>query len=450
MHRDRTLVAALAGLAVSFGSAAMAQDIHWPGFRGPDGGGTATSSHPSSWSAASEGGQNLAWSVDLPGIALASPIVIGDTVYVVTVISPELETATPWVNGTPPLSAVEEPADFRFVALDLESGEQLWETSVANEVPAIPTHTSNSFATESPVTDGKHLFAHFGCLGVVVAVDLEGNEVWRRDVGAYSYQQDFGPASSVVLADGVLVVHSDNQDSSFVMGIEPATGRELWKNERQTGTAWASPTVAANPAGGSQVIVPGSRNITSYDPKTGETIWQVTDIRGNFSASGIVADGKFIAGPLGRGQRGGMIAVELDAEGEFPVGADADESGIAYVVPAQGFAYSSPVVVGDRLYVARASIFAAHDTTTGELLYRERLPEPDMIVASLWTDGETVYAMNVNGTVFGVKAGDEFELVSTNTVSATEGEQFSGTPAVAQGALLIKGSDRLYCIRSRG
>ncbi|MEM7622147.1 MAG: PQQ-binding-like beta-propeller repeat protein [Planctomycetota bacterium] len=448
MKPTRKLVVSLIAGAASalLTPSALAQDVVWPGFRGPTGDGVVSGAgHPTSWSMTEDGQENIAWAVEVPGASWSSPVVVDDTVYVVSAIAPWFDRPAPFRGAGGGNSG--EPAadaDFAMMAFSLDTGEQLWSKTLATMVPKEPTHPSNTFATESPTTDGERVYAHFGAIGLVVAVDLEGNEVWRKDVGAYSHTAGFGTGSSVVVHDGVLIAHSDNTKESFIVGFDAATGDEKWRQERDRGSSWASPLLVERD-GGDQVVVPGPNAVTAYNPANGEMLWKATGFGGSFSASA-VSDGDFVYfGNSGPGRRGPLISISLDAEGEFD--ADPDDDRVRWFASSQGLTFSSPVIVDGVLYGARGSFFAAHSCEDGERVFRTRLPDSSEIVASAWSVGDTVYVMNENGITFAIEAGEEFKLVSTNTI---EGDLFSGTPSVAKGALLIRGADKLYCIRSPG
>ncbi|MEM0982736.1 MAG: PQQ-binding-like beta-propeller repeat protein [Planctomycetota bacterium] len=441
--------ALLASLAVCIGTASLttAQDARWPGFRGPAGDGQLGElSHPATWSLTGDREANIAWTVDLPGYSWSSPLVVGETAYLVTAVTPDTDRPKPF-RGAGGRGRGRPTPEVRFamLAVDMETGDSRWSTTLAERVPSQPTHPSNTFATETPVTDGERIYAHFGSIGLLVAVDLDGREVWRAPLPAYRQTANFGTASSVVLWEDRVIVHSDNFEESFIVAHDAETGEQIWRaEERPEGSSWASPIIA-EADGSAQLIAPGSGHVTAYDPANGSVLWKVTGVPGNFDATPVVAGDRVIFGNSGRQGRGPMIAVELSARGEFAP--DPDDERVAWVANSQGFTYSSPVVVDGVVYAARGSFFGAHDAETGERIYRKRLPDQSEVVASLWTDGERIFAMNEVGLTFVVKAGREYELLGTNEI---EGDLFSATPSAADGSLLIRGADKLYCIRAEG
>lgn len=441
----RSVVAPLALLTLAGVAAAPAhgQDVEWPGFRGPMGNGVSDgAAHPMTWAYTADRKENIAWVADVPGASWASPIVVGETVYVISAVTPEMERPIPFrgAGGGDNQQPAQE-ATFELLAYDLASGGAKWSKTVATKVPEEPTHPSNTFATESPVTNGKHIFMHFGSIGLVAAYDLEGNEAWRREIGAYAHANGFGTGSSLALAEGTLVVLSDNQEDSFILGLDAATGEERWRQPRAIGSSWASPVVVAH-GGRTQVIAPGTGAVTSYNAATGEVIWKATGTPNNFSASPVVANGRVVVGT-----RGLLISIDLNAMGEFAASTEDPSGFVRWSTAGDGLSFSSPTVLNGAIYGARGAFFGANDLDTGARVYRDRLPDQSEVVSSAWTSGGMVFVLNENGTAFGIKPGQQLEVVHTNVI---EGDLFSGTPSVARGSLLIRGADKLYCIRAAG
>ena len=136
-----------------------------------------------------------------------------------------------------------EPFDFRLICLSLENGSLQWEKSLARKQPKYAIHPSNTYSTESPVTDGKHIFCYFATIGKVASVDLEGKLAWAVDVGAFPSGNGFGTGSSLTLSDGKLFIQCDNDKDSFVVALDTATGKEKWKRKRSSRTSWSTPFI---------------------------------------------------------------------------------------------------------------------------------------------------------------------------------------------------------------
>ncbi|MEM0983338.1 MAG: PQQ-binding-like beta-propeller repeat protein [Planctomycetota bacterium] len=432
----------LAGLAVT-APLTLAQDAVWPGFRGPTGDGVASSRpHPTSWTLDGDQRSNVGWVADLPGAGWASPLIVGDTVIVATAITDEFAPVGFMRKPGNPAERVSGEVDFQIRAYSLSDGEMRWATSVAVRTPTQSSHPSNTFASETPVTDGKRVFAHFGAIGLLVAMDIQGEILWTKDMPSHPQKDGWGTASSLALHDGTLIASSDNLVESFVTGYDVETGEEQWKRIRPTGSSWSSPLVIER-AAGDRLVLAGSECVITYELPSGEERWRMTGIEGEFYSTPVSDGERVYFGNSGFGRSGPLAAVDLDIVGEFV--ADAEADGVEWVVANQGFVFSSPILVDGILYGQRTAAFVAHDAATGERIFRSRLPDRDLVVASPWVSGGVVYLLDESGSTFALKPGREFEILSTNEIS---GDLFNATPAVGDGVLIIRGQERLYCIRT--
>ena len=426
----------------------------WTRFRGEEGSAVLPAdAHPGSWSLE----DNLAWSVAVPGIGWSSPLVIGDAVYVTSAIEPHRErpmdfsagVADPSTFGTG-VEAPEEPVRYQVRAYALADGELRWEKELLEQVAAHGVHPSNTYATESPATDGEHLYVLFAMPGLVASLDASGEERWRAELGSYPTEADFGTSSSLVVDDGRVYVQHDNEESSFVLALDASSGEEVWRAERAGGTSWASPMLIE--AGGrKQFVALGDGEVTSYAPEDGSVLWSLSGIQGNFSASATWDGERLYAGNSGPMIRGVLLALDLGASGTHPLVREEGEAEPEGQTPLlwsherMGPGFATPVVHDGLLYVLGGSmgILACHDAATGERLWRNRLPEGAAVVSSPWVVGDELFLLDETGKTFVVAVGPEFELLRTNTIE----DLFWSTPSFAQGNLLLRGVDRMYCIR---
>ena len=156
----------------------------WPQFRGPVGNGyLGKLTHPAQWSMK----ENLAWIQSIPGGGWSSPIIVGNRVFVTTTVDSKNTKPLGHAGGVRNMRGKKptEPFDFKLICLSLEDGSVKWKRSLAREQPKYAIHPSNTYATESPATDGKHVFCYFAAIGKVASVDLEGKLVWAVNVGAF-------------------------------------------------------------------------------------------------------------------------------------------------------------------------------------------------------------------------------------------------------------------------
>jgi len=171
-----------------------------------------------------------------------------------------------------PSSRTNKIHKFVVMALDRNDGKILWQTTVKEEWPQEGTHQFGSWASNSPLTDGEHIYAYFGSRGLY-CLDMEGHVKWDRDFGQLKKRMNFGEGSSPALYGDKIVVTWDHEGQSFIIALDKKTGKDIWKVDRDEGTSWASPLIVEN-NGKPQVITSATALIRSYDLATGDLIWE--------------------------------------------------------------------------------------------------------------------------------------------------------------------------------
>ena len=177
----------------------------WPHFRGPTMNAAVADNPdlPETWSET----ENVEWATDIPGIGWSSPVVWGNRVFLTTVTAdgeferPKAGLYAP--NGRPEPPAVHQ--EWLVYCLDLETGDVLWRRSVMAGMPSFPRHMKNSYASETPTTDGERIYVRFGELGLYT-FDMDGNEVWRLEIPDRQTKSSWGSASSPVLHENALII----------------------------------------------------------------------------------------------------------------------------------------------------------------------------------------------------------------------------------------------------
>ena len=249
------------------------------------------------------------------------------------------------------------------IALDRVTGRTVWQTTVCEEKPHEGTHGTGSFASISPVTDGKNIYASFGSRGIY-CLDLDGKVTWKTDLGDMSIRATFGEGGTPAVGDGVLVVPWDHEEDSFVIALDTATGKERWRKSRDERTSWTSPVITeVNDR--TQVIFAGTSASIGYDLKTGDEIWRCTGMTGNVVPTPIVGHGMVY---LISGFRGAAIqAVKLDAAKGDVTGTDAvvwsHDKATPYI--------PSALLSGQNLYFLKGTggILSCVDALTGEVRF---------------------------------------------------------------------------------
>jgi outer membrane protein assembly factor BamB len=297
MPRHRPRIAATLLLA-TVGWTAASADGNWPRFRGDQGG--AAPDHadlPDEWGVS----HNVVWRVDVPGWSWSSPVVWGDHVFVVTAInSAESDSKLP-VSAYVARSAggpmtfkdiTAPPASHRWVLYDIDvaTGRVRWEREVAAGVPAKSRHLKNSYAPETPVTDGERVYVYFGHLGLY-AFDFDGTLLWSQPMRAHEMLTGFGTAKSPVVDEERVYIVNDNEEQSFIAAFDKRTGAERWRVARKETSNWTTPYVWRN-ARRTEIVTAGTSGVYSYGTD-GALLWSLTGmssfaVPSPFSAGGLL------------------------------------------------------------------------------------------------------------------------------------------------------------------
>jgi len=324
------------------------------------------------------------------------------------------------------------------IALDRATGKILWQRTAKTATPHEGYHQMyGSFASNSPVTDGKHLFAFFGSRGVY-AYDLDGKLAWQKDPGVkMTMRLGFGEGTAAVLHQDTLILNFDQQSGSFVVTLDKNTGKELWRNDRDEQSAWAAPLVVEH-GGRKQVIVSASKKIRSYDLKTGKLIWECAGLGANVIPAPVHGDGMVYA--MSGFRNPNLLAIRLGREGDL-TGTDAivwtNQRGNSYT--------PSPVLHENKLYfMTDTGMVSCLNARTGDPYYAQmRLPKPYSFKSSPVGAGGKLYAASEDGDVVVLKMGEKFEVLATNTLTD---QFFVATPAIADGEIYLRGQNTLFCI----
>ncbi|MFK7769541.1 MAG: PQQ-binding-like beta-propeller repeat protein [Mariniblastus sp.] len=422
--------------ASSFCSTSAAQQ--WPAFRGPSGSGVLeTIEHPLEWSE----DKNVAWSVEVPGGGWSSPVVAGDKIFLTTAIGKEkpvgFSDGVRNMRGTKP----DKPLKFQLICLKLSDGTKVWDKTVVERMPEHTIHPSNTYATESPTTDGKNVFVYFAAIGVVACYDLDGNENWQVETGSFKTGNGFGTGSSLAMSESKVFVQCDNDESSFVVAINKADGKEAWRKERDGRTSWATPLVWKN-AKRTELVTLGSGFVTSYDPETGDTFWKASGMGMSFSSSPAADENQVYFGNSGPRSVGPLVAIGNDAEGEFAFDSSNISPKFAWAQMKSGPGMSSPLSVGGFVYVASRGIMSCYDASNGERAFKERI-KLGSTAASMWGSDKYAFLIDETGKTAVIEVGDKLNVIGNNKLD----DIFWSTPSVVGKSLLLRGAKKLYCIR---
>lgn len=445
MHRTTRIAACTLVQLVALAAATRAEN--WPQWRGPSGTGVSTEAGlPVEWGP----DKNIAWKTPLAGLGVSSPIVWGDRVFVTFQVGagrlrpgshPTLvqgpDAAT---SGERPLGGVRregagEKISFAVAAFSRANGKPLWENRLDAEGELPPTHQKNNLANSSAVTDGERVYAWFGT-GQLVAVDLNGKQVWSRHLGRdYApFLLNWGHASSPVLFNDVLILLCQHDDSSYVLAVDKRTGRDRWKVDREKGVfSYSTPLVIEAPSG-PELIVNSSDGVNAYRPATGERLWHYPE-QSRFPIPMPVYHNGVLY--LSRGYRSSpYMAIRPGGRG------DVSKTHVVWRVDT-GAPYISSLVHHDGLiYMAtELGIVTVIDAKTGERVWRERLG--GLYSASPVAGDGKIYFLSETGETIVLRAGRTPEVMARNDL----GEQCIASPAISNGQLFIRTDRHLIAIR---
>ena len=446
----RNTVAALSLLLLP----ALAHAQNWPQFRGGRAGVASDDARlPDSWSAT----ENVAWKLDVPGRSWSSPVVWGDHVFVLTAINVKQPDQPLNPVGTylgrslgGPMTGgdITKPTDeHRWVLFDIDfqAGKVRWQREIRIGVPSQSVHQKNSFASETPVTDGERVYVYLGYAGLF-AFDMSGTPVWSKPMPAPKMRSGWGPAASPVLHNGRLYIVNDNEERSFVAAYEARTGNESWRTDREgEGSNWSTPFVWQNDLR-TEIVTTGSRKVRSYDTD-GKLLWELAGMTSIHAVTPFASHGLlFVSSGYFPDPLRPTYAIKPGASGDISLkGEERSNDFIVWSNPTLGPAYPSPLVVGDQYYTLMDRGFVtSNDPKTGKEVYgRQRIAaDAGTFSASPWAYNGKLFAVSEDGDTFVMQAGPEFKVLGRNSL----GEMTLATPAIANGSLIMRTATKLYRI----
>lgn len=419
----------------------------WPQFRGPFAAGIIENADlPESWNIST--GKNIRWIRDIPGLGHSCPVIWEDKLFVTTAISG---------SGNNSLKVglygdIDEVGDrsvheFRLFCIDKHSGEVLWERLVCQGIPRTERHTKSSHANPTPATNGKYVVVFFGSEGLY-CYDFDGNLVWKRDfgimnAGPYSDPDvEWGFASSPILHENCVIVQCDFLGEGFIASLDVETGKDIWRTPREEISTWSTPNFYRQGTN-RQIVVNGWNHIGGYDFDTGELIWSLAGGGDAPVPTPVFAhDLIFIHGSHGRWQP--IFAIRPQARGDISL--DKESTSNEHIVWSikRGAAYMpTNLVYGDYLYNMRMNgSLTCYNALTGEVVYKERIPDAMGITASGVASGGKLYYALEQGEVVVVNAGPTFELISRNPLD----DLIMATPAISGDMIYFRTQKHLIAV----
>ena len=417
----------------------------WPQFRGPDANGVVADNPklPVHWSAS----DNIDWRTPVPGLGWSSPIVANGLVVFTTVLSDgEIETPEGGWYGGGERDVPTDTHHWVVYGLDLETGETRWTTEVHADVPQSSHHVKNTFASETPVTDGERLYVTFGNVGTY-ALDFTGAVLWSRDLPAARTRNGWGTAGSPVIHGGRLYLVVDTEEQSYIAALSGETGAEVWRTDRDEGTNWSTPYIWQNEQR-TEIVTLGTDKVRSYDID-GRQLWELSGMSSIVIPTPVTAHGLLYieSGYLGDFLRP-VYAIRPGATGNISLAEGfTSNQFVAWSLPQGGSYHPSPLVYGDYYYtLLDRGLLTCHDARTGTEVYgRQRITVGEGFTSSPWAYNGKIFALSERGTTYVIEAGPEFRITGENVLD----EFTMATPAIIDDSLIIRTSAAVYRIAER-
>ncbi len=394
----------------------------------------------------------MAWHTETPGIGWSSPIVWGTNVFVTTSLSDgDEESPRKGLYFGGERGPSKNKHHWLVLCLDRDSGGQRWRTELFSALPPSTKHVKNSYASETPVTDGRHIYVLFGEIGLY-CVDFSGQVVWSKPFEPRKTRNGWGTSTSPVLYEDRIIISRDSEEESDLTAYDKATGREIWKVRRDEPTNYATPGVWKN-SERTELVVPGSKLVRSYD-LNGQPLWWLKGMSTLTIPTPFAADGLLYlaAGYVGDHESPNkpVYALRPGGTGDLSL-PDGDQQSrfIAWMQPNASSYNPSPLVYDGRLYVLWDFGFLnCRDARTGAEIYDKQRLKTDGtagFTSSPWAYRGRVFCLSEDGDTYVIKAGDPYRVERVNSLD----EMCMATPAIAGDRLLIRTAAGLWCIRQR-
>ena len=407
---------------------------NWPQWRGPRGQGVSEEKNlPLEWSPT----KNIKWKTPIAGRGHSSPIVWGNRLFVTTSIEgaviPGATAVKHIVNNEvvklPDTVGAERSHTLKLICVDTESGKILWERTVHEGRMYDDRQTANTYASSTPVTDGRYVYAFFGSEGIY-CYDFDGNQVWRASLGGIA-KMGYGEGTSPIIFENLVIVQVDKElgSGSYIAALDKSTGKYVWKTARKNRASWSTPVVVRG-AKGVELIASGAESVVSYDPLTGKELWQ---------SEGLVSHA--IPTPLAGDNFVFVYAGSHDKRGyALSTGSNKilwrHDKGMAYV--SSGLLYDGVIYL-----ITDSGTMTSLDAKTGQLKYEGgRLPAPSTFFASPVAFDGKILITSQDGDTFVIAAGGKHEILVKNSI----GEPVYASPAISGGKIFIRGERHVFCI----
>jgi outer membrane protein assembly factor BamB len=406
---------------IFFVASALPADDSWWQFRGPAGDGHSNATKlPLKWSEKT----NVVWKTPIHDLGWSSPVVWGKQIW--------LTTATK--NGKSLFA----------VCVDKDTGKVLHDLKIFDVTAPMKISTENSYATPTPVIDESRVYLHYGTYGTACLESKSGRTIWTRQDLNCDHEENAGPASSPTIVGNTVVVHVDGRDVQYVIALDKATGKTVWKTSRSIDfakvpihrrKAYSMPMIV--PRGkGTQLVSPGAQALYSYDPKSGKELWRVR--HSGFSIAPRPVFGHGMVFTIIDRDNPELWAIRTDGKN------DVTDSHVQWKESRSMPPRCSPLLVGDLLFlVNRRGIATCLEAKTGKLVWKERL-DGNFSASPIYVK-DRIYFFNEEAATTVIRPTRKFEILSVNKLTS---QSLMATPAIDGNAFIIRTASFLYQIEN--
>ena len=420
----------------------------WPAFRGTGGTGIANGFETAlQWDAADPDDSSILWKSPVPGLGHSCPTIVGKRIFIATAVPEDAEEATLQVGRGGNTAAANDSSkqSWMILCFDKTTGQELWRRTAHTGIPKATRHTKATHANTTVAIDGNNVVAFFGSEGLH-CYDLDGNLKWTKDLGTVDvskYGIGWGYGSSPAIHNGQIVLVCDDPSAPYIVSFNLEDGEETWRQPREGDCerSWGTPLIH-DQGKQSIIVVNGWPWIVAYDLKTGDEVWRVKGGGDNPIPSPFIANDRIYL-TSAHGGKSPIVVMRTDSKGNVSEAESPEEAGLVWRTDRGGSYMSTPIVVGDYLYLGNTNgVLRCYHALTGKKMYEKRLSSGAYVVASLVAAGEKIYCTAEDGTVYVVAAGPKFKVLATNSLS----EPCLATPAISAGILYFRTSKSIMAI----
>jgi outer membrane protein assembly factor BamB len=415
MKRAASLLLTIACIA-AFAPAAAAD---WLQFRGPRGSGVAPDKGaPVTWNADS----NIAWKYEMPGAGGSSPIIVGDKVFLACYSG----------YGVNNKAGDQKDLKRHLLCIDRTNGKKLWMRDFAAPLPETQYSSYQAlhgYASNTPVSDGKHVWVFLGRAGVY-CFDLDGNQIWQHSVGNGTH--GWGSGTSPILYKDLVIINA-SVESGALVALDKKSGNQVW-TAKDIRSSWNTPVLVEPSKGAAELVVATDPQMIGFDPDNGKELWRAKTYDWYVCPS-IVAHEGILYGL----QHSICVAVKAGGRGDVTSTNVLWKKNFGHVV-------SSPLYYDGHVYFCSSGTAYCVNAKDGSVVYKERLKgtSGDFYASPILADGKLYYVGRECGA-FVVEAGPTFKLLAHNTIKG-DASIFNAAPAISHAQLFLRSDRFLYCI----